>query len=272
MTKEFSEAFDALVSILSRMPSVLAVGKTGGAELPEGDESDIDLMVVCDAVPPAEARRLALNPLCGRLTHQNLDADHSPYWGVVDFVSLCGVEVCLMYHELSGLETYCGEVRRGERMEKEGGYFYSTGRIASLIGLHTYFDRGGLLARLVGHIRDMPEPLADRMFFHHLAACRDREDFSRAVSRKDPLFYHFVMENALDHFLQALFALNRAWFPAASGQFSTSADFPANRPDAANGSFGSWSSARGRTRFPTPTGSGWDWKRSCRPWQALDLP
>lgn len=31
--------------------------------------------------------------------------------------------------------------------------------------------------------------------------------------RKDVLFYHFALDLAIDHFLQALFALNKVYFP-----------------------------------------------------------
>ena len=42
----------------------------------------------------------------------------------------------------------------------------------------------------------------------------DTEDLERATLRGDALFYHFALDLALDHFLQALFARNRAYFPS----------------------------------------------------------
>jgi len=49
--------------------------------------------------------------------------------------------------------------------------------------------------------------------FHTEALC-DTEDMERAAARGDVLFYHFALDIALDHFLQALFALNREYFPS----------------------------------------------------------
>lgn len=51
------------------------------------------------------------------------------------------------------------------------------------------------------------------------------EDFRRAVDRQDVFFYHFVLDLALDHFLQALFALNRTYFPSRKRSLEHIAEF-----------------------------------------------
>jgi len=61
---------------------------------------------------------------------------------------------------------------------------------------------------------EYPPILAEKLFNHHIQKINDKEDFDRAVSRGDVLFYHATLENAIDHFLQALFALNRCYFPS----------------------------------------------------------
>ena len=47
-------------------------------------------------------------------------------------------------------------------------------------------------------------------------ACRmiDEEELGRAELRHEVLFYHQVVEEFLDHFLQALYAKNRRYFPS----------------------------------------------------------
>ncbi|GLB27572.1 hypothetical protein LXJ15735_38130 [Lacrimispora xylanolytica] len=40
------------------------------------------------------------------------------------------------------------------------------------------------------------------------------DDLDRGVLRKEVLFYHQVLEKSLDHLLQALYALNRTYFPS----------------------------------------------------------
>jgi len=56
--------------------------------------------------------------------------------------------------------------------------------------------------------------LEDVLIKYHLEKLKDREDLERAAGRKDVLFYHFAFEIAMDHFLQALFAINRTFFPS----------------------------------------------------------
>jgi len=49
---------------------------------------------------------------------------------------------------------------------------------------------------------------------YHLDELEDTEDLQRAVARKDVLFYHFAMDIAIDHFLQALLLLIEPIFQA----------------------------------------------------------
>lgn len=42
----------------------------------------------------------------------------------------------------------------------------------------------------------------------------DEEDLGRTLLRKEVLFYHQVLEESLDHLLQALFAMNDTYFPS----------------------------------------------------------
>lgn len=53
----------------------------------------------------------------------------------------------------------------------------------------------------------------------------DVEDLERAAVRKDVLFYHFALDIALDHFLQALFALNRVYFPSRKRSLELAGNF-----------------------------------------------
>ena len=59
-----------------------------------------------------------------------------------------------------------------------------------------------------------PQDLAEKMFDFHIRKVNNEEDFNRAVSKKDILLFHSVLESGLDHFLQALFALNFCYFPS----------------------------------------------------------
>lgn len=56
--------------------------------------------------------------------------------------------------------------------------------------------------------------LKKKMLDFHMKRVKDEEDFGRALSRKDVLFYHQVLEAAIDHYLQALYAVNSTFFPS----------------------------------------------------------
>ena len=53
----------------------------------------------------------------------------------------------------------------------------------------------------------------------------DEEDLGRAKLRHEVLFYHQVVEEFLDHFLQALYAKNRRYFPSRKRTESAIATF-----------------------------------------------
>ena len=59
-----------------------------------------------------------------------------------------------------------------------------------------------------------PDALKSAMINTHLGRTLDEEDLGRAVLRKDVLFYHRVLEVALDHYLQVLYAVNETFFPS----------------------------------------------------------
>jgi hypothetical protein len=63
-------------------------------------------------------------------------------------------------------------------------------------------------------LAEYPNSLAKLLSLHHLEKLEDTEDLERAVMRNDLLFYHFTMDIGIDHFLQALFAMNKTYFPS----------------------------------------------------------
>lgn len=119
-----------------------------------------------------------------------------------------------MYFPIAGMNAEIESTLSGKRLNKEDNYFYPTGRCASFLTMHILCDKHGYLAVMQKKLRVYPEPLAERLISYHLELLDDDEDLELAVSRKDALFYHFALDLALDHFLQALFALNRCYFPS----------------------------------------------------------
>jgi hypothetical protein len=80
--------------------------------------------------------------------------------------------------------------------------------------MHILCDKQGYIASMKERLSIYPEDLAKKQIDYHLNELEDTEDLERAVARKDTLFYHFAFDLSLDHFLQALFAMNRCYFPS----------------------------------------------------------
>jgi len=207
-------AFDALLEALKSEPSLRAIGKTGGESLPKDGYSDIDLFLFCDAIPPRTAREAVLRPLAGIVEIVSFGEQEHPHWGLVDSILLGEQEVYLMYFTQDLFEQSIADILQGKRTEREENYFYPTGRLASIQGMYAFYDPDGFLAELKTRVKVYPDALRDAILSRCLPKIDDHEDFLRAIRRKDELFYHSTLDLALDRFLQALFALNRVYFPS----------------------------------------------------------
>jgi hypothetical protein len=213
MDRRLFEQYSRLIESVSALPEVLSIGKSGGAELPQPGEGDIDLFIFCEAVPDEAGRRCA-EAFCDGVTGCRVAAGRSRHWGTCDFVYFDGAEVCLMYFTIEEMNAEIDAVLSGERPGKEDNEFYPTGRCASFLSMHILLDRRGYIAAMQEKLRIYSLELAIRLTDHHLRSLDDTEDLERAVARRDALFYHFALDLALDHFLQALFAMNACYFPS----------------------------------------------------------
>ena len=210
-----AESFKQLIDTVAGLPGVRAVGKSGGPELPEAGDSDIDLFVFCTAIPELSGRSRALEAI-GLM---NANTQEGGHWGVADLVLLSGVETYLMYFTLDESIDSVRDILDGKLPDKLDNYFYPTGRLATLRELTVLSDADGFLAGMKRKLESYPDKLAGALVGYHLDALGDTEDLERAVMRSDVLFYHFALDLALDHFLMALFALNRRFFPSRKRTF-----------------------------------------------------
>lgn len=211
---ERQKAFEQLISLVSSVEGVESVGQSGSGKLPVADECDVDVFVFCSRIPEPEARRAALEPLAAAMGSVEIGALHSRHWGEGDCIDLLGMEVWLMYFDAEAQREYMEAVLRGEHPDKVDNYFYPTGRLATVSGMKALYDRNGWLQSAKERLRAYPDALARKLAAHHASMLGDTEDLERAILRDDTLFYHFALDLALDHFLQALFARNRAYFPS----------------------------------------------------------
>lgn len=225
MTPSLEDNFALLIDSISGMGEVQAIGKSGGKELPQNNESDIDIFVFCDAIPSGQERRARIEAACGAEAEITTGAVEDKHWGVCDYVDIESTEVCLLFFSTAQAEAEIEAILRGERVEKEANYFYPTGRCATYLTMHSLYDPRGFLAAMRAKLSVYPAALAQKLVLHHLGHLSDVEDLERAVSRQDVLFYHFALDIALDHFLQALFAANGCFFPSRKRTFAYLQDF-----------------------------------------------
>ena len=217
MTERFCKAFSLLVRSLSAMDAVRAIGKSGGDAFPEHNEGDVDLFVFCSRVPDAKTRMAALNTLGDAASDLQISETAGRFWGTCDSLTLGGAdgaEVCLMYFAVSDMNEEIASVLSAQRLDREDEYFYPTGRCAAFLSMHSLYDADGYIAEMKNKLSIYPPGLSEKLYRRHQSKVHDAEDFQRAVSRGDVLFYHATLESAIDHFLQALFALNRCFFPS----------------------------------------------------------
>jgi len=210
----FIDNYNLIIGAIQKIAEVLSIGKSGGKKLPVKNESDIDIFVFCNQIPTAKTRQAAVERLDIDISKMTISETGGKFWGICDFINIEDIEICLMYFTISEMDAEIETVLNGSRLNRENEYFYPTGRCATFLSMFILYDKTGYIAGMQKRLFEYPPILAEKLFDHHIKKINDKEDFDRAVSRGDVLFYHATLENAIDHFLQALFALNRCYFPS----------------------------------------------------------
>jgi len=205
----FIDNYNLLINLIKNIDEVLSIGKSGGKNLPVNNESDIDIYVFCTQIPAAKVRRFDIE-----CTNMTINETGGKFWGVCDFITIEQTDICIMYFTVSDMDNEIESVLNGSRLDRENEYFYPTGRCATFLSMHILYDKTDYIADIKNRISKYPPTLADKLYNHHIRKIFNNEDFERAVSRGDVLFYHVTLESALDHFLQALFAFNHYYFPS----------------------------------------------------------
>ena len=205
---------DKLVSMLSASPHVLAIGQTGDLNAPLiPGRSDIDLFVLCDAVPAQEERQALYQPLAGETDSLSMQVCDCRDWGVGDVLVCGGIDIMPMFFTAAHMQRDLDELLGGCRIEKEGS-FYPIGRLSTVETMNVLYETDRAWSRLIDRVRQHPRPLF-RAWYASQAGCMvDDEDLGRAQLRREVLFTHQVVEEFLDHFLQALYAVNDCYFPS----------------------------------------------------------
>jgi hypothetical protein len=211
--KSTKEILDALLYQISELKEVQSIGISGGMNIPGPGEGDIDVFLYCDELPEAKVREQILLGAGSGTTDAAIGVFSGGNWGTGDFLRINGVETWLMYFTINETLTNVEDILAGSYPDRLGEY-YPIGRLAMLQKIYVLYDKTDFLEGMKRRLAEYPEHLADKLFEYHLGRLEDREDFERAVSRGDVLFYHVTLDHALDHFLQALFSLNKIFFPS----------------------------------------------------------
>ncbi len=215
MTYTTEEILDRLVSHIASLPMVQSVGLSGcKSPLPKMGEGDIDLFIYCDNIPTLTQRQAVLDAFSGMIEDINTNVIQGGRWGFGDFALLNGVETWLMHFTLEETLADVESILSGEQPGKLDNYYYPVGRLAMLQNMTVLFDRSGFIPGLKNRLNVYPPKLQETLTAYHLGKLLDTEDLNRAVTRRDALFYHFALDIALDHFFQALFAMNSTYFPS----------------------------------------------------------
>ncbi len=215
MTRDTEAILDFLVDRISSIEEVQSIGISGSkTPLPKAGEGDIDIFIYCDTTPEFKKRQ-DLRDIMGDLMHEwEINAFEGGHWGTGDYALINGVETWMMYFTTDKTISDIESILNGNYPDKLDNYYYPVGRCAMLENISILYDREGFLQSMKDRLSEYPDKLAERLIRYHMEALEDTEDLERAVNRKDVLFYHFSLDIAIDHFLQALFAINRTYFPS----------------------------------------------------------
>jgi predicted nucleotidyltransferase len=215
MAFDTGEIVRLLLDNISTMKEVQSIGISGSKiSFPRAGEGDIDVFIYCDKIPEFEKRNSIINQLGNLLQEGKVDVLKGGHWGIGDFVLINGVETWLMYFTVKETINDVESILNGDYPDKLDNYYYPIGRCAMLKNISILSEKDSFLSSLKERLSEYPNKLAEKLIQYHLNELEDTEDLERAVSRIDVLFYHFAMDIAIDHFLQALFAINKTYFPS----------------------------------------------------------
>jgi len=215
MVKSTEEIINKLTYNISKLDEVQSIGISGSkSPFPRVGEGDIDIFIYCNTIPDIEKRQAIMNEMGDIIQEVKIKVFEGGHWGIGDFGLVNGVETWLMYFTVEEALNEVKAILNGEYPDKLDNYYYPVGRCAMLQNMNVLCDKNEFLSSLKKTLTDYPEKLEKTLIEYHLEELEDKEDLERAVVRKDALFYHFALDITIDHFLQALFAMNRTYFPS----------------------------------------------------------
>lgn len=216
----------SLLESISEIEEVQSIGISGKiSPLPTAGEGDIDVFIYCSEIPRVEKRKTTIEKFNSAIQEPKINVFEGGHWGTGDLVLINGVETWLMYFSINDTLSNIEAILNGEYPDKIDNYYYPVGRCAMLKNINIIYDKIDFLFSMKNRLSEYPDKLSETLLKYHLEELEDTEDLERAAGRKDILFYHFAMDIAFDHFLQALFAANKNYFPSRKRSLAFISEF-----------------------------------------------
>ncbi len=205
---------DELVKELANRSEIKGIAQTGDINAPlVPGNSDIDIFVLCTEVPSKEEREGVYHHFSKDYSELSMNVCNGGIWGYGDILMIDGIDVMFMYFTIDEMADYVNEVMSGKHLDKDWG-FYPTGRLSSIENISVLYEEGKTWTSLIEKVKTYPDSLFDALYHYHMDRVINDEDLGRVKLRHEVLFYHGVLEDGLDHLLQAIFALNHTYFPS----------------------------------------------------------
>ncbi|MHB1316142.1 MAG: DUF4037 domain-containing protein [Christensenellales bacterium] len=226
MVFKTDEIINTFVGAISAMKEVKSIGISGAkTNIQNPGEGDIDIFIYCDKIPALKKRQAVLNQWGNAIQEMKINTLEGGHWGTGDYALINGVETWFMYFKVNDTLEEVESILNGDHPDRLDNYYYPVGRCAMFKQMNILSDKNGFLHSLQEMLSEYPEKLEKTQIQYHLNMLEDTEDLERAAARKDVLFYHFALDSAIDHFLQALFAMNKTYFPSRKRTLSFIRDF-----------------------------------------------
>jgi hypothetical protein len=222
------ETFDTLLNSINSLPEVQSIEITGSKSVSFSEGSDVDIFIICNNTPDLKSREKLYNSINYDLKIKMHDFE-GKYWGTLDFINIDKIELCLMYFMESKVENEIDDILKGNRIEKEDNYFYPIGRCATYKDINIIYDKSKFLENMKSKLSIYPKILYNKNIAFHSLKLNDTEDMKSAIRKKDILYYHFALDNSIDHYLQLIFTLNHCFFQVEREVFYTSMNSKINQ-------------------------------------------
>lgn len=211
---EADEFKKLLVKTISDNNKVKGVAQTGDINAPlVAGQSDIDLFVICQEVPSTDERIKMYRSIGDAASNVQMNVSNGGIWGYGDIFMINGIDVMPMYFTIHEMKDYIEEVLSGKHLNREGR-FYPVGRLASIESINILFEETDEWTTIINRVKEYPLNFFEAWHKEQAWQILDEEDLSRVLLRKEVLFYHQVLEESIDHILQALYAANHRYFPS----------------------------------------------------------